>query len=102
MSVCGTRLSGTFRNWLENRARVEEAIMQMVITVNIVTYGCVGMMDTAVNMVISCFLKRGIQPKVKVDESLGMHTYIWSVHLWESSKWNRPTRTMTLLSNTFS
>lgn len=74
MSLCGTRLSGTVRNWVEDWARVEEAIMQMVITVKIVTHGCVGMTGMAVNMVISRFLKRGIQPKVKVDESLGMHT----------------------------
>lgn len=76
--------------------------MQMVITVKIVTHGCVGMTGMAVNTVISRFLKRGIQPKVKVDESLGMHTYICSVHLWESSKWSCPTRTMTRLSKAFS
>lgn len=97
VSLCGTRLSGTVRNWVEDQARVEEAIMQIVSTVKIVTHGYVGMTGMAVNMVISHFLKCGIQPKAKVDESLEMNTYICPVHLWESSKWNCPMRTMTLL-----
>lgn len=71
-------------------------MMQIVIIVKIVTHGHVGMTGMAVNMVISRFLKCGIQPKTKVDESLEMNTYICSVPLWESSKWDCPVRTMTL------
>lgn len=45
----------------------------------IVTHGCVAMASLAIDLATPCYLKRGIQPGVKVGASLGMHTYIYSV-----------------------